>query len=387
MHEARDSAQSNASLPQEPVDVVVVGAGVIGCAIADALATDHDVVVLDKSGVAAGATGRAAGVITPTLFYGDHPDVARYANEFFRAFDGTNGFEFTERRRYDYVVEEEVDSARARAATLSDHGFPVTYLETDAVESEAPRLRLDDFAGAVRYDDAGWVDPYTLATALKQRASDSGATFLLDNEVVAVSPNTVELSDGEIQADNVVVAAGFSTPDILGRPLPIRPYRTQCVVLEPAAALDDQFPIGRVGSEHLYFRPEHNGDLLVGGSHDIVSDPAAVSRQADESFVKEVALTIPGLVRGFEDAGLVNGWAGVDSATPDARPILDRVGDIFVAAGFNGLGILASPIAAETIRSHITGEPAAFDVAPFSFDRFADSGSDFELRTTSDVGR
>ncbi|KAB1190705.1 MULTISPECIES: FAD-binding oxidoreductase [Haloferax] len=387
MHEAHDTAQSDASLPDGPVDVVVVGAGVVGCAIADALAPDHDVVVLDKSGVAEGATGRAAGVITPTLFYGDLPEVARHANEFFRAFDGTHGFEFTERRRYDYVVHDEVDTARDRAADLADHGFPVTYLDTDVVESEAPRLNLDDFAGAVRYDDAGWVDPYTLATALKRRATDRGASFYLDQQVDAVSSNTAELADGEIRAHTVVVAAGFSTPDLLGRPLPIQPYRTQCVVLEPTEVLDDQFPIGRVGSKHLYFRPEHNGDLLVGGSHDIVSDPAGVSTQADESFVKEVALTIPELVRGFGDAGLVNGWAGVDSATPDARPILDQVDDVFVAAGFNGLGILAAPIAAEAIRSQVTAETAAFDVSPFSFDRFSDSTSGFELRTTSDVGR
>ena len=388
MHEAHDSAESDAGDSRETaVDVVVVGAGVIGCAIADALAADHDVLVLDRSGVAEGATGRAAGVITPTLFYGDHPDVARHANAFFREFDGTHGFEFTQRRRYDYVTEDDVQSARTRADELAGNGFPVTYLDTDAVESEAPRLRLDEFAGAVRYDDAGWVDPYMLAVALKRRATERGATFDLDKHVESVSSNTVELSDGEVRANHVVVAAGFHTPDLLGRALPIQAYRTQCIVLEPSEPLDDEFPIGRVGSEHLYFRPEHNGDLLVGGSHDIVSDPEGVSRQADESFVNDVALTVPGLVHGFEDAGLVNGWAGVDSATPDARPILDEVDGVFVAAGFNGLGVLASPIAAETIRSLLTGESSAFDVTPFALDRFSDHDSNFDLRTTSDVGR
>lgn len=387
MHEAHDSADSDAADQPASVDIAVVGAGVIGCAIADALAPDYDVLVFDRSGVAEGATGRAAGVITPTLFYGDHPDVARYANEFFRTFDGTNGFEFTTRRRYDYVVEDEVETARERATNLSEVGFPVTYLDAHAAESEAPRLRLDDFAGAVRYDDAGWVDPYTFTVALKRRAAEHGARFELDREVTAVSQNTVELSEREVHADHVVVAAGFSTPDLLGRPLPIQPYRTQCIVLEPTDALDDSFPIARVGSEHLYFRPEHNGDLLVGGSHDIVPDPEGVSQQADESFVRDVAVTIPELVTGFEDAGLVNGWAGVDSATPDARPILDTVDGVLVAAGFNGLGVLASPIAAAVISSYVVGESPPFDPSPFALDRFATQDADFDLRTTSDVGR
>lgn len=371
-------------------DVVVVGAGVIGCAIADTLAPHRDVLVLEKDGVAAGATGRAAGLVTPTLFYGDLPAAARHANEFFRSFDGTYGFEFSQRTRYDYVPDAEVDTARERAADLAAKGFPVDYLDADAVEVEAPRLNLEDFAGAVRYGDAGWVDPYALATALQQRAVDRGATVVTDQRVSNVAGDGVELPDGRVDADTVVVAAGWATPDLVDAELPIRAYRTQCVVLEPRDALDDSFPVGRVGSEHLYFRPEHNGDLLVGGSHDLISDPGSVSSQADEAFVEEVALTIPDLVRGVEDAGLVNGWAGVDSATPDARPILDRVDDVVVAAGFNGLGVLASPIAAAVVETHVLesgAEDADIDPAAFAIDRFPDRSSAFELQTTSDVGR
>lgn len=376
-------------------DVVVVGAGVIGCAIADALAPTSDVLALDRSGIAAGATGRAAGLITPTLFYGDLPQVARHANAFFREFDGTHGFEFTERRRYDYVPESEVMDAKRRARELADVGFPVTYMDADTVADEAPRLRLDSFAGAVRYDDAGWVDPYGLAVALQRRAVDNGATFATDTPVESISGDGVILGDGRIQADVVIVAAGWRTPDLVEEQIPIRPYRTQCVVLEPRDALDETFPIGRVGTEYLYFRPEHNGDLLVGGSHDLLDDPAAVSQQADESFIEEVALTIPDLVHGFRDAGLVNGWAGVDSATPDARPILDKVGDVIVATGFNGLGVLAAPIAAEVVRGLVRGETDSvengnggeIDPEPFAIDRFDDRSTNFELQTTSDVGR
>lgn len=373
-------------------DVVVVGAGVIGCAVADALAPTHDVLVLDRAGTASGATGLAAGLVTPTLFYGDLPDVAAHANEFFRNFDGQYGFEFTERRRYDYVPETEVESARKRAETLAYGGFPVTYLDGESVHAEAPRLRLDDFAGAVRYDDGGWVDPYGLATALQRRAVEHGATFVTDQAVESVSASGVDLpgSRGRIEADDVVVAAGYRTPDLVGAPLPIRSYRTQCVVLEPSDALADEFPMGRVGSEHLYFRPEHNGDLLVGGSHELVDDPEATSQRADESFVEEVALAVPGLVDGFGDAGLVNGWAGVDSATPDARPILDRVDGVVVATGFNGLGVLAAPIAAAVAVSLVDGTIASglpFPAEPFALSRFPDRDASFDLHTTSEVGR
>lgn len=371
-------------------DVVVVGAGVIGCAVADALAPDVDVLVLDRAGVAMGATGRAAGLVTPTLFYGDLPAVARHANAFFRSFDGTEGFSFVERRRFDYVAEGEASTARDRAATLADAGFPVDYLDAEAVDRAAPRLRIDGFAGAVRYDDAGWVDPYEFATALRRRATANGATFLTDRPATGVAHDHVRLADRRIEAGNVVVAAGWRTPDLVDAPLPIRPYRTQCVVLEPAEPLDDDFPLGRVGSEGLYFRPEHEGTLLVGGGHELVDDPDAASDRADGSYVERVATVVPRYVRGVGDAGLVNGWAGVDSASPDARPIVDRVDGVVVATGFNGLGIVAAPVAAALVESLVTdpeGDSVPFDRAPFALDRFADRGADFAFTATSDIGR
>ncbi|MFB6082274.1 MAG: NAD(P)/FAD-dependent oxidoreductase [Halanaeroarchaeum sp.] len=372
---------------EDGYDVVIVGAGVIGCAIADTVASERDVLVLDRAGVGMGATGRAAGLVTPTLFYGDRPAAARHANAFFRSIDGATGFEFTERRRYDLVTGGEAAAARERARRRADDGFPVTFLDAAAVEREAPRLLVGDFAGAVRYDDAGWVDPYALATALQRRAVDRGATFVTHETVESVDEGRVEGTFGRVEADEVVVAAGWRTPDLLATDLPIRAYRTQVVVLEPTDPLDDAFPMGRVGSEHLYFRPEHDGTLVVGGGHELLADPDGASERADESYVESVATTVPDLVRGFEDAGLVNGWAGVDSASPDARPVIDRVDGMLVATGFNGLGILAAPIAAAVVgdRLGVCGAHG-IDPTPYAADRF-DPEEPFAFRSTSDLGR
>jgi glycine/D-amino acid oxidase-like deaminating enzyme len=376
--------------------VVVVGAGVAGCAAARELARDHDVTVLDRHGVAAEATGLAAGLVAPTLFYGDVPDVARHANAFFRDFDGTYGFEFTARDRLDFVTESDVPEARHDAAHLADIGFPATYLDADEVAERYPQFDAEAFAGAVHYGDTGWVDPYTYTNALKRAAEDRGATFELDVDVETVLADDdgvrgVETDAGRVAGDAVVVAAGWRAPDLLpaGVAVPVRPYRTQCVVLEPDDPLDESFPLGRVGSEHLYFRPEHNGDLLVGGAHDTIDDPTAASSDADESFRLDVADFVPSFVDGFETAGFVNGWAGVDTASPDTRPIVDAPRDapegLVVATGFNGLGVMVSPVVGQTVRQRLTGEESRFPTTPFDADRFEDVGSTFEYVSTSDV--
>lgn len=382
-------------------DVIVVGAGVAGCHAARELASDHDVTVLDREGVASGATGLSAGIVAPTLFYAETPSVARHANAFFREFDGTADFAFTERNRIDLIAPGEAAEHRDRGERLAAEGFPVDYLDADAVRERYPRVTPEkrSFAGAVEFRDTGWVDPYSYAAALADDAQARGATFETGVTVESVTTEAgagpdgevtgVETSRGHYEADRVVIAACWATRDLLpgDAEIPIRPYRTQVIVLEPAEALDASFPLGRIGSEHLYFRPEHNGNLLVGGHHHLVADPTAASRDADEAFELDVAEFAPELFTGFENAGFVNGWAGVDAATPDTRPIIDAVGPegLVVATGFNGLGVMASPVVGPTVRERLTGQSPAFDTDPFVLSRFDSSSPDFEYVSTSDV--
>jgi glycine/D-amino acid oxidase-like deaminating enzyme len=377
-------------------ETVVVGAGVAGAHAARALATDHDVRVLERAGVASEATGRSAGLVAPTLFFGEDPDVAHHANAFFRAFDGTDRFELTERDRVDLVTEDGVEEAREAAHQRSDAGFPVDYIDAETVAERYPRLRADRFAGAVEYRDTGWVDPYSYALALVGDAERRGATVATDVTVTGLATADgavagVETTDGSVDADHVVVAAGWRTADLLTDhvALPVRPYRTQCVVLEPSSPLPAEFPLARVGSEHLYMRPEHNGDLLVGGGRDLLDAPETASTDVDAAFTRMVAATLPDVVSGFDDAGVVNGWAGVDGGTPDAYPVIDAPGEgpdgLVVATGFNGLGVMLSPVVGPAVRQALGGEDAPYPLAPFALDRFEDRSREFALQSTSEV--
>lgn len=67
-------------------------------------------------------------------------------------------------------------------------------------------------------------------------------------------------------------------------------------------------------------RKRVGGDLLVGGGAHRCESPEEGSKRPDEAFERSIAETVPGILEGIEDAGTVNGWAGFDAATPDARP-------------------------------------------------------------------
>jgi glycine/D-amino acid oxidase-like deaminating enzyme len=225
--------------------ICIVGAGIAGCHAAFDLAADHDVTVLDRVGIAAEATGYSAGLVAPTQYYPDRPAIARHANGFFADFDGTHGFEFTERDRLDVVTEAEAGTVRSTADELADAGFPVDYLAADEIPDRYPRIRPDGFAGAVRYGDTGWVDPYTYATALKAAAEADGATFEVgvevenvrlgrtDDHAARTDAHVIRTDDGRYEADAVVLARrpGGSDPALSD---PVRRPRTR----DPARGLD-----------------------------------------------------------------------------------------------------------------------------------------------------
>jgi glycine/D-amino acid oxidase-like deaminating enzyme len=407
--------------------VVVVGGGVIGCAAARELAPDHDVLVLERDQIAGGATARAAGEVTMTPSYTDHPEIAAHANDFFRAYDGTRAFEYTETPSVELVTADREEAARARVDRLRDDGVNVAFLEAAAVEERWPRIDASEFVGAVRFTDTGHLDPYTLATTLRADGADHGARFetgvnvtdlvvegrtsgaeLRDSAAegepakgdtdaeaeteTETSVRGVETDHGTVAAEAVVVAAGWRTPQLLAPYLrvPVRPYRTQCLVLRPESSLGASFPMGWIPGEHVYFRREENGDLLIGGWSFAESDPAAASRDADEAFRDHVAALVPRFL-GTEGAlRVVDGWAGIDGATPDTRPIIDAPSDapsgLVVASGFHGRGVMTAPVAGALVRAHVMDEDPPIPAAPFCLSRFDICSTDFEFRSISAGG-
>ena len=377
--------------------VVVVGGGVIGCAAARELASDHRVLLLERDQIASGATARAAGEVTMQPSYTDYSEIADYATDFFRAYDGTGAFEYTETPSVELVTPDREDAARARVTRLRESGVEVAFMEPSAVESQWSWLDASPFAGAVRFTDTGHLDPYTLTTTLQSDAEARGARvetgvtatdILVDGEQIA----GVETDRGTIRADNVVVATGWRANELLAPLLetPVRPYRTQCLVLRPESPIPDSFPMGWIPGEHVYFRREGNGDLLVGGWSSAEDDPAAASESADEAFRDHVAGLVPRVLRTDDAFRVVDGWAGIDGATPDTRPIIDAPADapdgLVIATGFHGRGVMTAPVAGRLLRSLVADEESPFPTGPFSLSRFDSRSPDFEFLSISAGG-
>ncbi|MFO7925974.1 MAG: NAD(P)/FAD-dependent oxidoreductase [Halobacteriota archaeon] len=377
-------------------DVVIVGGGVSGCAIARELATDHDVVLVEKSQVASEASALAAGIIGISVTYDRYPAIGAHAARFFEDLDGTGQFSYTRRGSVRPVPPEKENDLRMDVEYLRGEGHDVTFREAADLPDRYPWLNSGPYAGAIEYPaeaGKGWTDPYTLAVTLKEQAEKRGATIVTNTNVREIlteanSISGVRTDSGVVCAPNVVVAAGWRTPRLLDDlvEVPVRPYRTQVIVLDPGVDVRG-WPMGDYGEEHVYWRPENNGHLLIGGHSFPTDTPTEASRDEDESFRQHVASVVPKIFSGLAGAEFVDGWAGVDAATPDTYPIIDAPDDapdgLVVATGFNGRGVMTAPVTGVATRALVTGKEPPFPLDPFGIDRFDSRSSDFEFVSIS----
>jgi Glycine/D-amino acid oxidases (deaminating) len=407
-------------------DVIVVGAGAIGCAVGRELADDHEVLVVDKGSVGAGASGMAAGLTAPTLFSYASPAVAEHANEFMQEFSGTEGFEYHARPRMELIYPEDEDVARDQADEMASYGFPVSFVDADEVATRHPLLEMDLFAGAIEIADAGFVDDtYVYTRALARDAENRGAEFLTGVEIVDVATAGgavvgVETHDRTLEAPHVVIATGWRTRALLADivDIPTRPFLLQAATVSLDHEVGSEFPLGRVPAESVYFRPQTDGQLRLGGGEYLIDDPSTfaermgdsgsveermhesgrtaqevVNNGIDEEFRERLTRVAPLFVKELSSPSAVEltaGWGDVDGATADGEPIIDAPVDapdgLVIATGFNGLGITKSPVAAAGVRAILTGEEAPFALDQFALDRL--SGSvDFSLQDTFAMGR
>jgi sarcosine oxidase, subunit beta len=388
-----------------PAEVLVLGAGIAGCALAYHLSERKvgPVCVYDPRTPGAGATGRAAGIVTEQLWNRWDVDVTRESKEQYAALSSrwdpsayaVNGFV---RWAHGSDAIAALDRALVR---LRAWGVDVRELDGDGLAEAVPSGRFDDGPRAVYSPSDSVVTPSTMAEIYAEGARQVGVEFLLGSPMVALAADagawTLAAGGRTVRARSLVVAAGAWSKRILSdlrRPLPLAPYRTQAAVLRPSSG-PALFPSVHDIDTDVYARPEANGRVLAGdGTEHVEVDPETFRPGADEPFVTHLAETFERRFPGWADAEMVRAWAGVCTSTPDRRPLVGPVpggGGLYALVGFNGFGVMRAGGIARRLAELIASGNADRDLRrlePVLPGRFSGTAAPFEPRPgfTLDAG-
>jgi glycine oxidase len=360
-----------------PVDVVVVGAGVLGSSVALRLAqAGRKVVVLERAVPGAEASSAAGGILSPGVealepgpFYAlGRASLARYP-DFVRDVEQLSGMSVGLRWGGTLEVALDDDHAKvlaARAEKIMRHGLPVEVLDDAAVRRLEPGVS-PEARGALHFGDEGTVDPRLLGRAVYVAAARAGATFLTGQVLRIVHAGGravgVDHDSGRIEAERVVLAAGAWSSKVEGNGLPpgaVRPVRGQMALLDTRPPLLSRV----VFSGHGYVVPRADGRVLCGSTMEEVGFEKAVTA-GGLRHVLEVGI---GIAPALADAPVVETWSNFRPASPDGEPILGEgpIRGLLYATGHTRNGILLTPITADAVAALALGRPPPVDLAPFS---------------------
>lgn len=364
--------------------ILVVGGGIIGCAIARELAgCGCRVTLLERGRVACEATSAAAGILSPQIeAEGPSPfldlglESLRLYPQFARELAEETGID----PQFDSRGILQVNLTREDEASCGEifrwqsrAGLPVEKLSAGEVATLEPGLSAT-LLGGLYFPRGAQVDPVPLSRALALAARRRGAEIREGAAVLKLAERGgrvvgVEVDGGEIlEAEQVVLAAGaWSSALLPGVEARVFPVRGQIVVLEtrrPPRAHPIYTPRG-------YLVHRRDGRVLVGSTSERVGFRKAVTPR---SLIRLIAVALA-LDPTLEDSVLATAWSGLRPGTEDGRPLLGEVRPgLLAATGHHRGGILLAPVTAALIAETVLLGRTSRDLAPFSPLRSARSG-------------
>jgi glycine oxidase len=365
------------------VDVVVIGGGVIGCAIARDLARRNArVTLIERRAVGAEASGAAAGTLGAQAEC-DQPgpllDLALASRRLFPALldavrDETGiPCEPGGGVLYCALSDEDERVLEERRRWQAELGLRVERLGRDDVLALEHCL-TPETRWALHYPDDQWLDPRGLTIALGTAAERAGVRMLAGTTAVRVTSvgdrvTGVACGAESITSAAVVNAAGswaglIELPSCSAAP-PVFPVRGQMVAVGAPAAR----PHHALYSTDGYIVPRVQGPIVAGSTYEQVGYDKRVTAGGLARVLASAVRLLPEL----EGLPVVETWAGLRPVTPDRLPVLGAASGLrglYHATGHGRNGILLAPITGRLMAELVLEGRTSVALEPFAPTRF-----------------
>ena len=367
----------------ESRDALIIGGGIIGCALADALArAGARVTLLEARSIAAEASSAAAGLLAPQIeAHGPGPFLelclasrALYPATIARlARDADCRIDFQPTGLYFLVFDDaDAEEAETRLAWQVRRGLAIQRLTREELLRREPAIN-PALRWGLLFPDDHQVDSAQLMRAYAEAARRRGVAFVEGARVSRLrhergTVRGVTTVDGRSWDAPVIVDAAGSWASFdpsLPFPIPVEPAKGQILQYD-----DSQRPLFKrtVKTSRVYAAPRSDGRLLVGTTMEFVGFDRRVTDDATRAIQAAAVALCPRLA----EAAVHTAWVNFRPATPDRLPLLGPtpIAGFFLATGHFRNGILLAPITAQLLTESILTGCSSFPLAPFHLSRF-----------------
>ena len=374
-------------------DVVIIGGGVVGCSIAYHLTKlgIRDVVLLERKQLSCGTTWHAAGLVGQLRATRNLTELAKYTTDLLFRLEQETGQATGFKQNGSISValtQERMEELTRQASMASNFGLAVDVITPKDILDKYPYLSLDGVVGGVFLHKDGQCNPVDVTQAYARGARMGGARIIENVKVQRIIKEAgravgVVTDQGDIRCSTVVIAAGMWSHELgrqTGVNLPLHSAEHFYVVTEHIRNLPGNLPVLRIPDEWAYYK-EDAGKILLGcfepkakpwGMNGIREDFSFDALPEDMDHFMPVLEKAVSRMPLLENTGIQTWFNGPESFTPDDRYLLGEaaeVRDLFVACGFNSIGIQSSGGAGKVLAEWIRDRRPPMDLVDIDVQR------------------
>ena len=365
-------------------DVVIIGGGIVGCAIAFELAKRgrNDVLVIEHGYLTSGATGRCGAGIRQQWGSVLNATLAVESTHIFEnleEYTGYNGSCGLNQGGYLLVAytEKEWDQFHKNLEVQHSLGIESRAVDLEGAKEIVPHINTEGMFGACFCAKDGHADPFHCTFAYAKGAQRLGVDIETYTTVTGLKAqngriHTVETDKGDVTAKVVLNCTGYNAAKmaaLINEELPVFPERHQILITEPVAHIMD--PMVMSFHRHFYVQQTPHGSVIMGIGDP--TEPVSFNIRSSWQYLEENAHIVTQTLPAFRNLRVVRQWAGLYDMSPDRNPIINeaKTAEGFITvAGFSGHGFMVAPRTAILVANHLTGQEDSLDIKRFSADRY-----------------
>lgn len=369
-------------------DVIIIGAGIIGCSVAFELATRgvKDILVVERKYATSGNTGKCGAGIRQQWGSELNATLACESTKIFEHLEEYTGYKGDcglSQTGYLLIACNDKEWTSFQENMAVQHMCGINSYTVDLkkdVYDIVPGINTDGIVGATYCHEDGAADPFHSTFAYMEGAKRLGVEFLTYTEVKELVADHgkirgVKTTKGDFASPIVINCANTWAPALaeqVGDILPIFPERHQALITEPVAPMganNTPMPMVMSWERSFFCQQTPHGSFIMGLIEAVpVSDKSDTWQWLEENCAV-ITRTLPAL-RGLK---VLRHWAGHFDVSPDHTPIINfskNADGLINVCGFSGHGFMIAPRTAIMLARSICGEKDSIDINKFRLERY-----------------